>query len=155
MPPPSLDRVNPPSNPTKDEIKHQAEHLVQQYPNDLSLEDLQEELRHFVKFSQSIGATRNKGLALLNLIYEKKLEGLYPQVCICFRIFLSIPVSVASGEGSFSKIALIKNRLRSTMTQDRLSSLMTLSIEHELARQIDYDYIIDQFATEKARKISF
>ena len=125
------------------------------YGNDLSLEDLKKEPRHLVKFSQSIGATRNKGLALLNLIYKKKLESLYPQVCICLRIFLSIPVSVASGERSFSKLALIKNRLRSTMTQDRLSSRITLSIEHELARQIDYDNIIDQFATEKAREIHF
>ena len=125
------------------------------YGNDLSLEDLEKELRHFVKFSQSIGPTRNKGLTLLNLIYEKKLESLYPQVCICLRIFLPIPGSVACGERPFSKLALIKNRLRSTMTQDRLSSLIALSIEHELAKPIDYDNIIDQFATKKARKIHF
>ena len=125
------------------------------YGNDLSFKDLGKDPRHFVKFSKSIGATRKKTLALLNLIYEKKLESLYPQVCICLQIFLSITVSVASGERSFSKLAVIKNRLRSAMTQDRLLRLITLSIENELTRQIDCGNIIDQFPTEKARKIHF
>ena len=43
--------------------------------------------------------------------------------------FLTICVSVASCERSFSKLKLIKSYLRSTMAQARLSSLAILSIE--------------------------
>jgi hypothetical protein len=45
---------------------------------------------------------------------------------------MTIPISVASAERSFSKLQLIKNYLRSTMSQERLSGLATLSIEHKL-----------------------
>ncbi len=48
-------------------------------------------------------------------------------------IFLTIPVTVASAERSFSKLKLIKNYFRSTMSQEKLSTLSILSIENELA----------------------
>ena len=44
---------------------------------------------------------------------------------------LTIPVTVASAERSFSKLKLIKSYLRSTMSQDRLSGLAILPIEKE------------------------
>ncbi|CAB4018775.1 zinc finger MYM-type 1-like, partial [Paramuricea clavata] len=149
--------VNPPTDPNTEVIQEQAQCLAYSYPNDIVKDDLEEELRHFVKFFQLLGTStkRNRALSILNHIYDKKLECLYPQICICLRIFLSIPVSVASGERSFSKLALIKNRLRSTMSQERLSSLMLLSIEHKFARTLDYEDLISTFAREKARKNRF
>ena len=50
-----------------------------------------------------------------------------------------MPISVASC--SFSKLKLIKTYMRSTMTQDKLTSLSLLSIEH--AYIIDSDTIPD------------
>ena len=151
--------VNTPVSPSNEIVMEQAKRLAESYPNDVIKEDLEEELRHYAKFCQDLGvrvsAKKNKAIALLNYIFEKKIETLYPQICICLRIFLSIPVSVASGERSFSKLALIKNRLRSTMTQDRIANLMVLSIEHRLARCLDFEYLIDTFAAEKARKKIF
>ena len=149
--------INPPSDPSAEKIQEQAKCLADCYPNDIIKRDLEEELRHFVKFFDILGTSskRNRALGIINHIYEKKLECLYPQICICLRIFLSIPVSVASGERSFSKLALIKNRLRSTMSQERLNSLMLLSIEHKLARTLDYEDLIDSFSQEKARKKNF
>ena len=137
------------------QVKEQAKRLADPYPKDLIQDDLEDELRHYAKFHHSTGLVKNRALTILNSIYEKKIESLYPQICVCLRIFFAIPVSVASGECSFSKLALIKNRLRSTMSQDRLSSLMMLSIEHKLARQMNYEKLIDSFADEKARKINF
>lgn len=151
--------VNPPVNPSNEIVKEQAKRLAESYPNDVIEEDLEEELRHYAKFFQDLGvkavAKKNKAIALLNYIFEKKIESLYPQICICLRIFLSIPVSVASGERSFSKLALIKSRLRSTMTQERIANLMVLSIEHRLARCLNFEDLIDSFAAEKARKKIF
>lgn len=149
--------VNPPVNPSNEIVKEQAKRLAESYPNDVIEEDLEEELRHYAKFFQDLGvkavAKKNKAIALLNYIFEKKIESLYPQNCICLRIFLSIPVSVASGERSFSKLALIKSRLRST--QERIANLMVLSIEHRLARCLNFEDLIDSFAAEKARKKIF
>ena len=59
---------------------------------------------------------------ILNFIKENDLIDLYSNIWIAIRILLTIPVTVASGERSFSKLKLIKNHLSSTMSQERLSS---------------------------------
>jgi len=43
-------------------------------------------------------------------------------------MYMSITVSNCSGERSFSKMALIKNKLRSTMSDKRLSALELLDL---------------------------
>ena len=41
------------------------------------------------------------------------------------------------------------------MSQQRLNVLILLSIEREILKQIDYDNLINNFASQKARKIKF
>lgn len=62
---------------------------------------------------------------------------------------------IASAERSFSKLKLIKSYLRSIMSQERLNGLAILSIEKELLEETDYKQIINNFASQKARKINF
>ena len=79
----------------------------------------------------------------------------FPNACIAYRILLTIPVTVASAERSFSKLKLIKSYLRSTMSQERLTGLAILSIEKEMVAKLEYKTLINTFATQKARKIKF
>ena len=72
----------------------------------------------------------NSPINVLN--YIKRLES-FPNAVIVFIILLTIPVTVASTERSFSKLKLIKSYLRSTMSQERLSGLMTCIIECNLS----------------------
>src|SRR6218665_485764 len=76
----------------------------------------------------------------------------YGFVCIGLRIFCTLPVTVASAERSFSQLKRIKSYTRSTMAQDRLQGLALLCIESDLAKTIDYDAVIDSFASKKDRK---
>ena len=62
------------------------------------------------------------------------------------RILLNIPVTVASGERSFSKLKLIKTYLWSTMAQDRLVGPVMLSIENEVESSLDYSEVLETFA---------
>ncbi len=39
------------------------------------------------------------------------------------------------------------------MSQDRLTNLMVLSIEKDLAKTVSYDEVISYFSLKKARKI--
>ena len=65
------------------------------------------------------------------------------------RIFLTIAVSVATCERSFSKLKLIKNYLRSSMIILRLRNLATLSIEQQLTDKMNFDNDIEEFAKKK------
>ncbi|XP_076041798.1 zinc finger MYM-type protein 1-like [Oratosquilla oratoria] len=91
--------------------------------------------------------------AALCFIFEQKLQDSVPNVVIAHRILLTLPVSVASGERSFSKLKLIKTYLRSTMLQQRLVGLATISIENEEASNLDLAKLVEKFASLKARKL--
>ncbi|KAL9686151.1 hypothetical protein QQ045_023606 [Rhodiola kirilowii] len=71
------------------------------------------------------------------------------------RIMLTVPVTVASAERSFSKLKILKSYLRSTMSQERLNALALISIEHEFLEKLDYDRLIDDFASKSARRSMF
>ena len=76
----------------------------------------------------------------------------FPNVWIAYRILLTIPVTVASAERSFSKLKLIKSYLRSTMSQERLNGLAIVSIEKEILKQIDCNSIISDFLAKNTRR---
>ena len=71
------------------------------------------------------------------------------------KLYLTVAVSIASYEKSFSKLKLIKSYLRSTMGESRLSALSILSIESDLVQTLSFDDIISEFASMKARRIQF
>ena len=93
-----------------------------------------------------------KDLAVLLIVRHPTIVTSVPGVAIVFQIFLTLPVTVATAERSFSKLKLIKNYLSSSMCQDRLSGLSILSIENERARDIDLKRIVKQFAEKNVRR---
>ena len=62
-------------------------------------------------------------LDLLQWVYKWKLQESLTNFVVTLRIFLTITVSTASCERSFSKLKLIKTYQRYTMSQERLSNL--------------------------------
>ena len=93
-------------------------------------------------------------LELLRYLHSTGLHEVFPNVSVAVRIVLTIPVTVASGERSFSKLKLIKTYLRANMQQDRLNGLALLSIESAIARGLDYSSLITKFASIKARRVA-
>jgi hypothetical protein len=79
----------------------------------------------------------------------------YPNVSVAYRILLTIPVTVASAERSFSKLKLLKNYLRSTMSQERLNGLAMCCIEKDILDSINLDTVLNDFASRKAEGVSF
>lgn len=90
----------------------------------------------------------------LSYITKSNFIDIFPNTFVSLRILLTLPVSVASGERSFSKLKLIKTYLRSTLSQERLCGLSTLAIESDTLKSVDSDTILKEFAKLKARKIS-
>lgn len=92
---------------------------------------------------------------LLTFIHQNELTGFYPNLWVALRIACTLPVTVASAERSFSKLKLIKTYLRSSMSEECLSGLAVISINHQIGSQISYDDVINDFASQKARRPKF
>ncbi|KAL4113589.1 hypothetical protein QTP88_017193 [Uroleucon formosanum] len=64
---------------------------------------------------------------------------------LCLKMFVIIPVTSCGCERSFSKLTIVKSKLRSTMTQDRLNALLFLFVEQELTSSVNIESVIDEF----------
>ncbi|XP_065654737.1 zinc finger MYM-type protein 1-like [Hydra vulgaris] len=128
------------SKSSVDELKTKAKNLSKIYKADLDSSDFQSEMASF-KYQAAA-------------IHKHSLTDAYPNTAIAIRIFLTLPVTVVTCERSFSKLKIIKNYLRSTMGQERLSCLAVVSIEHEVANALDFDDVISDIASKKARKVT-
>ena len=77
----------------------------------------------------------------------------FPNVDVLLRIYLVLMISNCSGERSFSKLKLIKNRLRTSLGQEKLNQLTIMNIEYDVLREIDFEHIVADFSKRKARKV--
>lgn len=138
-----------------EELEVACRGLADTYNSDISGDELFSELSsaRSVLQDQKLLSSGMSFADFLGCLVEHDLsDHVYPNLSTALRLFLTIPVTVASSERSFSKLKLIKNYLRSSMGQERLSDLAVLSIEHEAASELDYDNVITAFANEKVRR---
>lgn len=94
----------------------------------------------------------NTPIELLRIVIQYGKD-VFPNLRIALQILLTVSVSIASCERSFSKLKLILTYLRASMEQQRLSNLALLSIEKETLEKINASDIINKFASIKSRKI--
>ena len=77
----------------------------------------------------------------------------YGNLTRLMKIALTLPLTSTSAERAFSKLKLIKSRLRTTMQQERLESLMLMSIEDDLLEQLDVDKLVQLFVDMAPRRM--
>lgn len=79
-----------------------------------------------------------------------QVPGCFPTIITCYQIALTIGISSATAERSFSSLQRIKTYLRSTMNQDRLSNLALLYIERDLSSKLwkELDQLVIEFAQQ-------
>ena len=100
---------------------------------------------------------KNEFIVIESLIQSKKITDVisflneliplavaFPQTITMIKSAITMPVSQVTCERSFSKLKIIKNYLRNTMTDQRLSNLTLMAIERDVP--VDYERVIDRFA---------
>ncbi|XP_023224120.1 uncharacterized protein LOC111628369 [Centruroides sculpturatus] len=127
--------------------------LKKWYSGDIDTEELDEELLQFKLICKSQNLTLPSDM--LQFIKSTKIVSTFPNTEILLRIYLTLPISNASGERSFSVLKRVKNYLRNSLSESKLNSLAVLYIEQNALDNINYDEIIDNFAELKTRKQNF
>ena len=140
------------------DINEKVEALVKRFEEDLSVSpsDLCIEYDLFRNVLKTIGL--NSELASPRNTYQfllcNDMNESCPNIATFYKIFLTIPVSSASSERSFSHLKWIKSYHRCTMGQERLSQLSLINIEYTIAQSINYDNVLNTFASMRKRKLA-
>jgi hypothetical protein len=142
------------STATDEELFQQANRLVNFYKNDITADFPMQLLSFHACLKRRISQMKTvQELTKMLIIENSCITASFGEVCTVLVLFLTIPVTVASAERSFSKLKMLKSYLRSSMGQSRLSGLAMLSIENARACHLDMKDLIDNFAQRKARKM--
>ena len=137
------------------QIKEATLNIVRAYGDDFESDDLERarEVRSFqIEFLDELNAedVTSVSSSIMEIIYKARVASFFPQLCKLLLLFLTIPVTVASAERSFSKLKIIKSYLRSFMAQERLDGLTLISIENNEITQTIKDEVINHFACVNA-----
>ena len=89
--------------------------------------------------------SEKKLLSILDVYEEIKKYGAFKMLMSLLQISMTLPVSTASCERSFSCLKRLKNYLRSTLGHERLTSLALISIERDLLQLDSLDSVVDKF----------
>ena len=75
-------------------------------------------------------------------LYELCDKDVYPTIYVLLKILVTLPLSAASAEKSFSTLRRIKTWLRSSMVENRLVGLALMNIHNDI--EINTDSVIDR-----------
>ena len=76
------------------------------------------------------------------------LKSAFPTVVKLLQLAMTISVTSAKCELTFSILKRVKTYLRSTMTEERLASLAVLSIERDITNALNLDEVVSEFVDE-------
>jgi hypothetical protein len=125
--------------------------------DDLDLKELEHELPLLVEDCRStVMLQDSQNLAQLCIALNSlKKHQTYPKAYKLICLILTLPVSSASAERSFSALKLTKSRLRTKISQEWLNSLLVPSIEAQLGKQLSNDSIITRYMALSPRRAVF
>ena len=71
------------------------------------------------------------------------------------RIYLTVPMSSATAERTFSALRRVKNYLRTTMTQKRLNNVMLLHAHKQRTDDLNLREIATEFIGRNSRRRNY
>ena len=85
--------------------------------------------------------------------YSSYDEKAYPLLKSLLQILLTLPISAATVERSFSTLRRLKTWMRSRMTEDRLTGLALLYVHRDIT--VNIENVINRYANSKNRRLEF
>jgi hypothetical protein len=76
-------------------------------------------------------------LQIFKIFCTANLAHVFPNLFYILKLSVTLPVTSCSVERSFSKLKLIKTKLRTSMIQERLEHLIKISCERDIQPNIE------------------
>lgn len=90
---------------------------------------------------------------ILQYFNEKGMKTMYKNIYKLYKYVATLPSTQVKCERDFSKMKIIKSRLRSSLGEEMLESLIIISTEPDIFRSIDLEDILDEIIAS-SEKIS-
>uniref|UniRef100_A0A2N9GA43 TTF-type domain-containing protein n=1 Tax=Fagus sylvatica TaxID=28930 RepID=A0A2N9GA43_FAGSY len=131
--------------------------LAQFYPEDFSSSELMilsDQLDNYIfDVRSSIEFSKLEGICdLAQKMVETKKNVVYPLVYLLVTLALTLPVATATVERAFSAMKIVKNRLRSRMSDQWMNDSLIVYIEKDIFHSIDNEAIMQRFQNMKTRR---
>lgn len=133
----------------KDSLKQRCISMGRFYDTDLDGLEMFTEIMHCQMLLKTRADQPSTPEDLLFFIMQYGND-VFPNLRVGLQLLLTVATSVASSERSLSKLDSIQSYLKSPLAQERLPALAFLSVESEVAASINFEEVIDTFATAKA-----
>ena len=91
-------------------------------------------------------------------LVSTEAKKLMPNLFKVVKLLATMPISSCEAERSFSTLRRVKNHMRTTMGQDRLSALNVIAMHRERLNRVlleQMDKLIDTFGTRNNRQTYF
>uniref|UniRef100_A0A672NNS3 HAT C-terminal dimerisation domain-containing protein n=1 Tax=Sinocyclocheilus grahami TaxID=75366 RepID=A0A672NNS3_SINGR len=115
------------TKPSTENVPH-LKSLCEFFIGDVNMETAEVEYRMFIHRLQREEQRPSSLMDIFIYMVERKYQMAYPELSKLCQL-ITLPVTSCSNERCFSSLKLIKNRLRTTMSQDRMSDLMVTAAE--------------------------
>jgi len=111
----------------------------------ISIDELETEIKILKHMPDVPSRTSSESIYVwLDWLKESGRLDIFNNMYLVLKMFTIIPVTSCTCERVFSKLSIVKNKLRCIMCQDRLESLLLIFTEQELACKLDFNEIIDE-----------
>ena len=150
--------LDPSNNFKKLNVNQICELAYKFYPEDFTVQEmihLKIQARHYeadVPHNPEFKSLSTVSDLCLKLVETEKVL-IYPLIDRLIRLVLTLPVSTAMTERSFSTMNIMKNRLRNKMNDEFLADCLFIYIERSIVEKIDLDSILDEFYNMKERQV--
>ena len=118
------------------------------------MEKLEDQLETYIldMLSSSDFANLNGIGDLAQKIVETKRDKVYSLVYFLIKLALTLPVSTATVERSFSAMKIVKNRMRNKMGDQWMNDNLVVYIEKEVFADVGNQDIINMFEKMSTRR---
>ena len=135
-----------------------SDDLTKKLDGDLNVSKLESELKLLPSFVKEVDPLLKKETSIntiMDIMKKGKLTNVFSELHTLFKLYLTVPLSNATAERSFSALHRIKSYLRSRLTQEHLNHFVVLHAHKYLTDVIDLTYIAKCFVGTNERRQAF